>query len=408
MSLVPVSLRTMLSATSTPPCPEPRAQSPPPPLPEPSVVPSPLKATVYWHRLVRDQSPQPFVEYRIDCSFGDQDWRTWRRFSEFAALRDSLRPDFAAACVQLPSKSFARHATSDLVAGQRAAALSAWLGGVLNELAALESPTLLAFLGLVSIEPANRGRQALHVRLIDRTAETGDLVLFRTRATVPALQRVVTRSKWDHVGILIFRTRRRIICSAAEAAEDGDAGVIESDANGTRFYPLAMYEARWHHAYEQIAVRQLLWPGRGSPQSIAILSKWVDSVVGKPYELTIGKVVSRARVESQPARTAPPSTANAAACTASSATSARIAVTSTRAPPPLVIGFSGAAPAAEAAPAANQSTVRAAALLGSSAEAELQRNRGFFCSELAAHAYKTLGVPTPMRLERRLLAPTPR
>ena len=167
-------------------------------------------------------------------------------------------------------------------------------------------------------------------------AESGDVILFRTAAAaLPLVQRAVTGSPWDHVGILLYRDQHKRVCTAAEST---DVGVIECDAtNGTRYSPMRRFESEWHRLYAQVAIRPLLWPGRGSAEACDLLNRWSLEVQGTPYALSIGKLLA-ARAPA------------AAPLVESSLDAAR----------------GGGIP--EAPPA------------------------GFFCSELAAHCYKAIGV----------------
>jgi len=115
------------------------------------------------------------------------------------------------------------------------------------------------------------------------------VVLFRTKAAVPALQRAVTNSSWDHVGILVFTDRMSLVCSAADSYE---CGFIECDWNGCRYYPVRSYVGQqWHLQYDEIALRQLHWEGRGREDTLLKLRQWCASVLGKPYQLPLSKLL---------------------------------------------------------------------------------------------------------------------
>ena len=73
-------------------------------------------------------------------------------------------------------------------------------------------------------------------------------------------------------------------------------GILECDAAGTRFYLLRHYEREWHKMYEEIALRPLLWAGRGSAEACKTLQKWYEEVVGTPYHLTISKLFAGQQV----------------------------------------------------------------------------------------------------------------
>ena len=153
---------------------------------------------------------EEYLEYRVQVTAGENEWYVWRRFASFYTLKAALKGLCAAARAALPPKGLLqRHGTSGDVASARAPALERWLQQLVLDDRALTSPLVLEFLGLATMVAPLQRRAPLHVRsIITREcggdcAETGDLVLFRTRATVPALQRAMTNSRWDHVGILV-------------------------------------------------------------------------------------------------------------------------------------------------------------------------------------------------------------
>lgn len=250
-------------------------------------------------RLAIGPNGETFREFRVDCTLGNDQWHVWRRYSQFVALRAALRQK--GGCVahevavneSLPAKGsllgvFTWHDVSQESAELRVAGLCRWVQGVVAIQAASGSPSLLAFLGVASVE--TRERAPIHVRAICSAGmadaslrrdsagigvapETGDVFLFRTRGrTMPALQRAVTGSSWDHVGLLVFRDGQGRVCRSADCkAPGGCAGVLECDSNGTKWYPLRAYELEWHEFFDEIALRPLLWPGRGSAETVAIL-----------------------------------------------------------------------------------------------------------------------------------------
>ena len=364
-------------------------------------------------------------------------------------MRNGSASVAAAALPQLPKKGLLiRHASSDAAAAERAPALSAWLERVVSSNAALNSPSLLAFLGFASLE--TRSRAPLHVRSIiqtrgrqqtesDLAAESGDLILFRTRAGIPALQRAVTNSSWDHVGILLFRDGDQRVCASSDCGRHGDVGVLECDAAGTRFYPLRSYELAWHEQYDEIALRHLQWEepspraggggggsgsgggdcgvgsgGVGSGDSDAAaavaeakaafiqrMHEWYEEVLGAPYELTVGKLLGSQRGKSGKRRQGylvnqlATSKLNEGGVggavgdgedAASSSAGASAQECGGIGPPADDGSGSGGTYDSDDEETANVATGQA------------QQQTGFFCSELCAHGYKSVGILKPDRL----------
>ena len=295
-----------------------------------------LSVAVSCSRLVEPGDTASYREYRIDVAHDDASWHAWRRYSQFSALRDALG---SSSDIPFPPKGVLTwHATSELTAAERVRTLGTWLAAVVSREELAASPSLLCFLGLASTLPAKR---SVHVRSITNaeSGESGDLVLFRTRAAVPALQRAVTRSRWDHVGILLFVNDERCVCRSAECGLCGEVGVLECNSAGTRFYPLRGYEREWYTLYEEIALRPLLWPGRGTAAGCALLQRWYGRVADAPYLLTISKIWAGQHRLPEP-------------------------------PEPDAADDDDVASQAEEEPAPD----------------------GFFCSELVAHCYQELGV----------------
>ena len=231
-------------------------------------------------------TPSRFTEYCIELRRGSQMWRCWHRFSDFELLQSQLRDVVAAAMAPLPNKELRWRSTSSEAVEQRVPALCSWLTAVLAEKSSLEQHALLSFLGLLARLPE---QQTVHVDALSRSVETGDVILFCTAATVfPAFQRAVTRSAWDHVGLIVFRDRNRRVCAAEDSVE---CGFVEADASGCRFYGLSAFtENEWHRLYHAMAFRRLECAERHTGAFYETLDRWCGQVLGKPYELTLGKL----------------------------------------------------------------------------------------------------------------------
>lgn len=360
--------------------------------------------------------PGPYREYRICVTFRGHTWHVWRRYSQFDALRSALcggacARDVRAVHAPLPRKGFFRlHANSSEVAFERAPELDRWLSSIVANDASLNSPSLLAFLGLLDTQSTSevRCRAPLHVRAlinhatsasttcVSPPAESGDVMLFRTRAAVPALQRAVTGSRWDHVGVLIFRDSNQRVCPANECGCDGSVGVLECDAAGTKFYSLRHYELAWHLQYEEICLRPLLYEGRGdhptcarSRDLIRKLRSWYESVLGSPYELSVGKLLGVNRSERSTARNAQDSGRPGSYLVAEIATHKISVVGNIDESAVSSTTFASAATdSRDADDADGNDSVRES----NSEENEQEATQGFFCSELVAHAYQAMGV----------------
>ena len=134
--------------------------------------------------------PGPYREYRIDVAHGTSTWHVWRRYSQFDELRNAMCSHSSLPSnAPLPPKGFLQRHVTDVE--ERMPALDTWLSAVVSCEASLSSPSLLSFLGMLSTIESH-GRAPMHCRLLldrrkDVPAESGDLMLFRTRAAIPAI-----------------------------------------------------------------------------------------------------------------------------------------------------------------------------------------------------------------------------
>lgn len=73
-------------------------------------------------------------------------------------------------------------------------------------------------------------RNTIHISKLRSEAKWGDIILFKCANTLSHLQRRVTRSEWDHVGIVV----------RAQGQSDGYAGLelLEATGEGVTSYPL--------------------------------------------------------------------------------------------------------------------------------------------------------------------------
>ncbi|KAL1518744.1 hypothetical protein AB1Y20_003029 [Prymnesium parvum] len=282
-------------------------------------------------------SRRPFVEYCVQLERADLTWVVWRRYAEFAALQKALKPLVGEAASAFPPKLGGRHGRSPRIVLARISALELWLRRLLRTDLALRQLCLLEFVGIagkefcggrvaaMELRRANRGTPPVRVEKLRAVAETGDLLLFKTRAAAPELQRVLTGSEWDHVGMVVHTDGTGHVCTARESHR---VHVLHAVSDGCSLCEVERLLS-CSSDYEEIALRQVHWAGRGSQCGVCLIAKWCSEVIGKPYDLTISK---------------------------------------------LILGQT------------NKSSLHCGSVEGSPDTA------GFFCSELLAHAYQQIGV----------------
>ena len=193
--------------------------------------------------------------------------------------------------------------------------------------------------------------------------------------------------------MLIFRDATSV-CVLPTSAEDGSVGVLECDAAGTKFYSLRHYELAWHLQYEEICLRPLLYEGRGdhptcarSRDLIRKLRSWYESVLGSPYELSVGKLLGVNRSERSTARNAQDSGRPGSYLVAEIATHKISVVGNIDESAVSSTTFASAATdSRDADDADGNDSVR------ESNSEENEQEDAASCSELVAHAYQAMGV----------------
>jgi len=127
--------------------------------------------------------------------------------------------------------------------------------------------------------------QQLHLDRALFIMDAGDVVLFRTRGLLQGLQRSVTGSHYDHVGLVL----RIPYHSPSPRA----LYILESTSDGVRTYPLSRRLRAWHASRALVVVRRLVGVER-SMRWRSILDRFVNEVDGLPYGLSIRKIFAGA------------------------------------------------------------------------------------------------------------------
>jgi len=113
-----------------------------------------------------------------------------------------------------------------------------------------------------------------------RRACSGDIILFRGKDKRARLQRAATRSQYDHVGLLLRN-------------KSGELVILEAlGVTGVSCLRWSVFVAwRWHTCYDWIAHRRVYFAR--SEKQIAALQRYVRSVLGNRYGLTVKKLLAR-------------------------------------------------------------------------------------------------------------------
>lgn len=102
--------------------------------------------------------------------------------------------------------------------------------------------------------------------------DTGDILLFRSHAFMSKMQRVVTGSQYDHVGLLLRYSSGKIV--VFESLNETGVGIVDWQ----KFKAL-----KWHHLYDKIVYRKLQFPRDES--FLELLDDFVRQTVGKKFNM---------------------------------------------------------------------------------------------------------------------------
>jgi hypothetical protein len=220
------------------------------------------------------------------------------RYSDFSGLHEAL-------CKQSPSETgfisrdrIPRMTTKKFL---KSKSLDAYtvdkrrikLGKYLNQLICLEQAMsnrlILSFLGMLNtarfdvVSAQGNPRNIVHLSKIKTIAKWGDVILFKCANTMSHLQRTVTRSEFDHVGIVVKSIKN-----------PGQLDILESTGDGvTTFSLTGRLKAYHHHNFvEYMCIRQLQDFNR-SPEMMRAVDDFVEQVVGLPYGFSASQVFSK-------------------------------------------------------------------------------------------------------------------
>jgi hypothetical protein len=115
----------------------------------------------------------------------------------------------------------------------------------------------------------------------EQLADTGDVLLFRSRGSMPRVIRAASgNGRFDHVALLL-------------RLDNGDVGLLEATGNnGVGVVEWKEFIAnQWQSLYPELALRRVFI--KRSPDVMRRLQDWCGEVIGKPYGLTISKLRQR-------------------------------------------------------------------------------------------------------------------
>lgn len=117
-----------------------------------------------------------------------------------------------------------------------------------------------------------------------RHANTGDILLFRSKGVVAKMQRGITRGEFDHIALIMCYASGKVIL--LEATDKDGVACLEWD------YFVKM---NWNTMYSRLVYRSL--ETMRTEEMIRKLEKFVKNVDGKKFGISPGKFIKRATVE---------------------------------------------------------------------------------------------------------------
>ena len=245
----------------------------------------------------KDMFDKTFYKYRIKVSNGSLDWKVQRRFKQFVEMNDELTKLWNTTLTKaqqnnlrplpkLPKKTFLLQKNTSLkFLSARRIKLEKYITLLkIHPWGSFQVP-YLSFTGLLSNtrdEKEAEGRHVIHVSRLHEFVKVGDVVLFKSANLMSGLQRVATRSEWDHCGIVV-KLRRSLY-------------LLESTGDGVGCYPLTNRIRAYGVEFAQyMAVRRLIGPR--SRNFISSLIEFTNLVNGTKYKLGFKKLMTSQTLE---------------------------------------------------------------------------------------------------------------
>ena len=234
-----------------------------------------------------DPSGYVYTAYVLLIKLNGVEWEIARRYREFALLDKKLKERCSSVykerCGQWPKLPFKermkRHSNGPKTIKIRTNKLWNYIREITNDPVIMRDPPveLLEFLGIVRQEPVKEETIHIHQLKATNVLNPGDIVLFKCCHGGAKLQRNITRSSWDHVGIVVPIDR------GGARKEDGiSMGILEATREGIEVCPFFQRIISMRD-YAVIAVRHLRVDR--SAEFLSKLESFVKEVELKRYSL---------------------------------------------------------------------------------------------------------------------------
>eukprot|EP00940_MAST-03C_sp_MAST-3C-sp2_P003071 g3071.t1 len=258
-----------------------------------SYASSRLRCEITGTKTLLDMNSRKYTAYSMICSSGELNWSVRRRYKEFFELHGKVKQwlvmhDRESKLPRLPAKTYSlsgKKMDRTFIA-RRERALQSYVSGLLSLEWSTECIPILSFFGAMSTSrqekyERNTERSVVHASEVHKFACPGDVLLFRTKSTLSGIQRMVTVSEWDHVGMITVRDDSKKLW------------LLEACGDRVVCLPLVPRLKAYAKEYaECIALRRFEKPER-TKAMLTKLALFTEEVKGKPYSCTPAKLLRR-------------------------------------------------------------------------------------------------------------------
>mmetsp|Transcript_4900 Transcript_4900/g.7259 ORF Transcript_4900/g.7259 Transcript_4900/m.7259 type:complete len:541 (+) Transcript_4900:12-1634(+) len=227
-----------------------------------------------------------YIQYEVEVTVSKMSWVIYRRYSEFETFHRKLAREVGK-LPKLPGKKWTGNMTAAFLE-ERRKALDVYLKSLTTIPEASTNHNLLEFLGFLRDRSQKKAQRVDSSALI-KMVKPGDLVLFRTQGTLPALQRTVLSSEYDHVGILVQKEVSKVTAQLYGC----DLFLLESTNEGVHTYPMLSRMRAWDHSGATIVIRRLSIESTTPEKIASSLKSFTKSVEGKNYSINPMKLLRR-------------------------------------------------------------------------------------------------------------------
>ena len=111
----------------------------------------------------------------------------------------------------------------------------------------------------------------------ENLADTGDILLFQTKNVAAKIQRLVTRSEYDHIALILRYNSGKVVLY--ESLRDQGVGICE--------WSKFLFND-WNKLYEKVIWRRLNF--NKSSEFLSTLDDFVSQTIGKPFKINASKL----------------------------------------------------------------------------------------------------------------------